>query len=72
MELKEFALAVVDGDLQRITSARDAVLQRLGSAVVVDAAGIIARYDSTDRIADATGTQVDAEFQAQALERDKP
>jgi len=60
-ELLAFAEAVVgkggsDGDL---AAARAALLERVGAEGLVDAAAIVAGFDATDRIADATGTQLD-------------
>jgi hypothetical protein len=56
-DLLAFAEAVVgDGDL---VAARRALLERIGPDGLVDAAAIVAGFDATDRIADATGTQLD-------------
>jgi hypothetical protein len=48
--------AVADGDL---VAARAALLDRIGPDGLVDASAIVAGFDATDRIADATGTQLD-------------
>jgi hypothetical protein len=60
-DLLAFAEAVVgdgvsDGD---VAAARADLLDRIGPEALVDAAAIIAGFDATDRIADATGTQLD-------------
>ncbi len=60
-ELLAFAEAVVgdgvsDGD---IAATRAELLERIGPDALVDAAAIVAGFDATDRIADATGTQLD-------------
>lgn len=56
-ELLAFAEAVVgDGDL---VGARAALLERIGPDGLVDASAVVAGFDATDRIADATGTQLD-------------
>jgi hypothetical protein len=56
-ELLAFAEAVVgDGDL---VAARAALLDLIGPDGLVDAAAVVAGFDATDRLADATGTQLD-------------
>lgn len=57
-ELRRFCHAVLrsDGDLER---AREALLNVVGPAALVEAAGVVAQFDSINRIADATGTELD-------------
>jgi hypothetical protein len=74
-ELLAFAEAVVgeavvgervgDGDL---AAARAALLERVGPEGLVDAAAIVAGFDATDRIADATGTQLDDYLESGTVE----
>ena len=65
-ELLAFAEAVVgDGDLD---AARAAVLERIGPDGFVDAAAVVAGFDATDRIADATGTQLDDYLESGTVE----
>ena len=60
--LIEFCDAVLGGDAQELHAARRLVERRLGAAALVDAAGVAAYFDGIDRIADATGTMVEAEY----------
>lgn len=65
-ELLAFAEAVVgDGNL---AAARAALLDRVGPEGLVDAAAIVAGFDATDRIADATGTQLDDYLESGTVE----
>ncbi len=57
--LIEFAESVIGDDDARLTTARGRLLQTLGAAALVDAAGVVATFDAIDRVADATGTPVD-------------
>jgi hypothetical protein len=57
-ELVAFAEAVV-GDGDDLAGARAELLERIGPDGLVDAAAVVAGFDATDRIADATGTQLD-------------
>ncbi len=59
--LIEFAEAVIGDDDARLTTARADVLRTLGAAALVDAAGIVATFNAIDRVADATGTPIDAD-----------
>ncbi len=59
--LIEFAEAVIGDDDARLGAARADVLQTLGSAALVDASGIVATFNAIDRVADATGTPIDAD-----------
>jgi hypothetical protein len=58
-ELMKFAEAVASGDESALSSARSALLDAAGSAVLVDAAGVAANFQRMVRIADATGIPVD-------------
>ncbi len=53
--LVEFGEAVLRGDAARRTAARQAVLDTLGAAALVDAAAIVASFNSVVIIADGTG-----------------
>jgi hypothetical protein len=65
-ELLAFAEAAVgDGDLD---AARAALLECVGPEGLVDAAAVVAGFDATDRIADATGTQLDDYLEAGTVE----
>ena len=63
--LIEFAEPATGADQDRLARARQAVLQALGPASLVDAAGVVATFDAIDRVADATGTPVEDERLAQ-------
>ena len=55
-----FAEAVAGGDEGRLARARAALLAAMGAAAVVDAAGVVGFFNAIDRVADATGTPLDA------------
>ena len=57
--LIEFAESVIGDDDARLTTARGQLLQTMGAAALVDAAGVVATFDAIDRVADATGTPVE-------------
>ncbi len=59
--LIEFAEAAIGRDDGGLTRARELLLQELGSAALVDAAGVVATFNAIDRVADATGTPIDEE-----------
>jgi hypothetical protein len=54
-----FAEAAVSGDRAELDTARDALRDAAGSAVVVDAAGVVANFERMVRIADGTGIPLD-------------
>lgn len=54
-----FAESVIADDPAAMTAAREAVLQAMGDAALVDAAGIIGMFNGLDRVADATGAQLE-------------
>jgi len=56
--LLELATATVLREPARTGKARDALLQQLGPAAVVDTAGTIGNFEMMNRIADATGMPV--------------
>lgn len=69
-ELLAFAEAVVgevvgEGDLD---AARAALLELVGPEGLVDAAAVVAGFDATDRIADASGTQLDDYLESGTVE----
>ncbi len=57
--LTAFADAAVTGDPAELATARDALREAAGSAVVVDAAGVIGNFQRMVRIADGTGIPLD-------------
>lgn len=58
-------LALVDAALGRdakaLDAARRAVVDELGGAALLDAAGVIGGFDAITRVADATGTPLEPE-----------
>jgi hypothetical protein len=56
-----FAEAAIGDDAVRLASARKKVLDVLGPEKLVDSAAVIATFNAIDRVADATGTPIDAE-----------
>jgi len=69
-ELLAFAEAVVGEGVSGadLDAARAALLERVGPEGLVDAAAIVAGFDATDRIADATGTQLDDYLESGTVE----
>ena len=59
--LVEFAEAVLDGDDARLSQARAALLDTIGSNALVDAAAVVGFFNAIDRVADATGIPLDPE-----------
>lgn len=57
--LTTFAEAAVQADPAALASARDALRAAAGSAVLVDAAGVIANFQRMVRIADGAGISLD-------------
>lgn len=57
--LVAFAEATLGGDAAETAKARDGVREALGSAAVVDAAGVIGNFERMVRIADGTGIPLD-------------
>ena len=53
--LSAFAEAIVGRDPQTIAAARQAVIDELGEAAMVDAAGVASNFQKMVRIADGTG-----------------
>ena len=58
--LSGFAEAAVAGDRAALTMAREDVRAGMGSAALVDAAGVIANFQRMVRIADGAGIELDA------------
>ena len=54
-----FGEAVLGDDDESLAAARGAIVDRLGAAALVDAAGIVGLFDAIDRVADATGTPLE-------------
>ncbi len=57
--LNTFAEAVLGTDETQLDSARNALVDALGPAALVDAAAVIAAFMQMDRMADATGVPLD-------------
>ena len=57
--LIELADAMLDTDDARLAAAREAVLEAIGSAALVDAIAVAALFNGIDRIADATGAPLE-------------
>jgi hypothetical protein len=57
--LRDFADAILGGDGDRLSAAREACRAALGDAGTVDAAAVAAQFDAIDRVADATGMYLD-------------
>ena len=53
--LVAFAEAIVSADGERITTTREALVDALGVAAMVDAAGVASNFQRMVRIADSTG-----------------
>ena len=58
--LIDFAQAVLGTDATHLAQARHQVQTRLGSAVLVDSAAVVAIFNAVVRIADATGIPLEA------------
>jgi hypothetical protein len=58
--LLAFVDAVIDG-ASDLDAARDAVVDRLGEAAMVDAAAVIAGFDAITRVADGSGIPLEPE-----------
>jgi hypothetical protein len=57
--LLHFAEVALDDDQAAITQARHTVIEAMGEAAMIDAAGIIANFQRMVRIADGTGIPLD-------------
>ncbi len=57
--LRDFAGAILSGDDDQLTRAREACRAAFGDAGMVDAAAVAAQFDAIDRVADATGMYLD-------------
>ena len=65
--LVAFAEAALGADDARLTDAQSKIRAALGDAALVDAAAIVATFNAIDRVADATGIQIeDAKAQSTA------
>ena len=58
--LMEFAEAIIAGDDGALSRAREAIIERLGAAALVDAAAVAGLFNAIDRVADSTGTPLEA------------
>ena len=57
--LIEFVESVTGDDATRLDTARRDLIAALGQAGFVDAASVVSAFDGLDRIADATGVQIE-------------
>ncbi len=55
-------------DADRLKSSRDDILQAMGPAALVDAAGIAGFFNGIVRVADSTGTPLDEETAEDTVE----
>jgi hypothetical protein len=62
--LMAFAEAMVGDDDAALIDARQEVIEVLGPAAMVDAAGVASNFERMVRIADSTGIQLDARMAA--------
>src|SRR5262245_27777209 len=58
-KLMRFAEAVLGDDTRALVEARRSLLTALGPAAFVDAAAVAGRFNAMDRVADASGTQLE-------------
>jgi hypothetical protein len=63
-----FADAVLGEDDAPLAAARDALRTAMGEPALVDSAAVAALFNAIDRVADATGTQVEDEKAALTVE----
>ena len=63
-----FVEAVAGSDESRLDDARQALLETLGPAALVDAAGAVASFSAVVKVADGTGLEVDASRTEMAAE----
>ncbi|MGE0733592.1 MAG: hypothetical protein AB7P50_02430 [Alphaproteobacteria bacterium] len=59
--LVEFANSVTGRDSERLERARASIQERMGSAALVDTAGVAALFNAIDRVADSTGIPLEKE-----------
>lgn len=58
-ELRRFALSLHERNWTALEEARKDLVRELGVEALVDAAGVVAQFESINRVADATGTKID-------------
>ena len=63
--LIEFGEAMLGGDVQRRTRAREIIHRELGAAALVDAAAIVASFNAVVKLADGSGIPLE-DFKAKA------
>ena len=59
--LVAFAEAILGTDPDQLSAARQAVVQAVGEAGLVDAATVAVNFDATARVADSTGVPLEDE-----------
>ncbi len=64
-ELLHFTEASATGDDSALAQARSQLVDAIGQAAMIDTAGIISAFQMMNRIANATGTPLDAPLVAQ-------
>jgi hypothetical protein len=57
--LIDFAEAILGADEGRLARARAAITAAMGTAALVDAAGVAGLFNAIDRVADATGAPLE-------------
>lgn len=62
--LVAYADAIVQGPESEIAGARAAIVKAIGSEAAADAAAVIGNFERMNRIADATGIELDAPLRA--------
>jgi hypothetical protein len=67
-ELIALAEAALAGEADQLGRARTAVVKRLGSDAMIDAAAVIAGFDGITRIADATGIPLEPPRAAETVD----
>ena len=67
-KLIEFAEAVIGLDEPRLKAARAAIVQVMGEAALVDAAGVAGFFNAIDRVADSTGTPLDDQTASETVD----
>lgn len=58
--LIEFANAVMGAGMERLDTARAAILEQMGAKALVECAAVAANFNQMVRIADSTGIPIDA------------
>lgn len=57
--LSDFAEAIIVGSDEELTRARNTLVDAMGEAAMVDAAGVAGFFNGIDRVADSTGAALE-------------